>query len=221
MCEMDWGLAADWITALTSAGVLFIAYLALGTWRDEVRGAAKLAASHEIMAAARALRYAFYAARSPGVDAWEFPETSRMRPANETTDEDRADDYAHVFTARRKEMWPALLAVVDLRAKAGVLFGDAAADSVERLAKAARRLQFYMDEYVAILRAGDSVRQWTDQDHVKLTKQVVWVHDERDDRLSTDFEAALKAVDAGVTRTSEKGSGVETFGGLYILRVHV
>jgi hypothetical protein len=177
MCEVDWGLVADWITALTSAGVLYIAYVALGTWRHEVRGSAKLAASHEIVAAARALRYAFYAARSPLVEGWEFPETSRARAPNETT----AEDYAHVFAARRRDMWPALRSVVDLRAKAGTVFGDAAADSVERLAKVARRLQFYMDEYVAIQRAGESVKQWTDQEHVKLTKQVVWVHEQRDD----------------------------------------
>lgn len=198
MCEIDWGLVADWITALTSAGVLYIAYVALGTWRHEVRGSAKLAASHEIVAAARALRYAFYGARSPLVEAWEFPEESRVRAPNETTDEDKADDYAHVFAQRRREMWPSLRALVDLRARAGTVFGDAAADSVEKLAMVARRLHFYMEEYVAILRAGESVKQWTDQDHVKLTKQVVWVHDPRDDRLSTDFEAALEAVTRSV-----------------------
>jgi hypothetical protein len=201
MCEVDWSLVPDWITALASVGVLYIAYVALGTWRHEVAGSAKLAASHEIAAAARALRYAFYAARSPLVETWEFPEESRARAPNETTDEDKADDYAHVFAQRRRQMWPALLAVVNLRARAGTVFGDAAADSVEKLAKVARRLHFYMDEYVAILRAGESVKQWTDQDHVTLATQVVWVHEPRDDRLSVDFEEAL----AAVTRSVDPG----------------
>lgn len=191
MCSIDWGLLADWITAIAATGTLVAAGFALNTWRTQARASVV----QEALSAAWTLRYAFYGARAPLVEGWEFPETYWQVARNGVRSNiEEANGFSHVYQNRLKEMWPSVKAVADMRAKCGAIFGDAAADACENLAIAARHLKFYMDEDVEIKRAGDAVRQWGDQDHVRAIRGNVLRTKGSDDKLSTDFEAAFKAL---------------------------
>ena len=191
MCSIDWGLVADWIAAVAALGTLAVAGFALNVWRTKARASIV----HEVEAAAWSLRYAFYGARSIIIEGWEFPELYREAMRNRSrTDEDEAEGHWHVYQNRLKEMWPYVKAVAELRAKCGAVFGDSAADACEKLAMAARALRFHMEQDVQIKRAGESVRQWTDQDHVREVSENVLAQKGSKDKLSTEFETAFRAL---------------------------
>jgi hypothetical protein len=194
MCAVDWSAIADWISAIATAITAVLAAMALTSWRAQLSGTAKHAAASELEVAARALRYAFYEARSPLYAAWEFPASYHERRLGETPSNDlKANEYDYVYRNRRKELWPHLRTLVLLRPKAGSVLGDEIAKTAEDLARKARELTFLMDEHVAQLRAGDAlVRRWTDQDFVMRVKQSVTASESHNDPLSTEFEAVFK-----------------------------
>jgi hypothetical protein len=191
MCLIDWGLLANWITAIAALGALIVAVIALNTWRTQARASVV----HEVEAAAWTLRYAFYGARAPLIQGWEFPQAYWEAARNrDRTNIEEADGFWHVYQNRLKELWPSVKAVADLRAKCGATFGDSVADACEKLSIAAQGLRFYMEEDVEIKRAGDAVRQWGDQEHVRNVRGNVLVQKGSKDKLSTEFEGALKAL---------------------------
>lgn len=185
-------VATDWISAATSLGTLIMAGYALTTWRGQLRGSTKHAIAQETATAARALRYAFYGARSRMIDGWEFPQpfTGLSGAGNEQL----GDAYAHVYGNRFKELWPHVRALADLRARCGEGLSDDVAKEVENLAMKARTLQFFMHEHVEQMRAGpEVVKMWTDQEFVKKVKSSVYADgDAPDDQYSREFEAQFQ-----------------------------
>jgi len=196
MCVVDWGLIADWITALTGIAVLIVAIYGLRTWREQLQGTTRHATAHEVATAARALKYAFYAARSPMIDGWEFPETYWRRGVSASRSHDEeADAYQHVYQNRLKELWPYLRGLLDLRPKCGAVLGDDAAQGIHNLVAKARELQYYMQERVAELRAGPAVvAKWSDQAFVQKVRASVVVSTPPNDTYSHEFETALSSV---------------------------
>jgi hypothetical protein len=192
MCTIDWALWPDWITAISSLLTLVVAAIALGAWRVEARGSA----AHDVIEAAWELRYAFYGARSVLIEGWEFPDGYWERKrAGSLTNSYEADALWHVYRQRLEAVWPSLNKVVGLRAKCGAVFGDEAADSCHKLAIAARHLRLHMEEAVAVVRAGDAAKDWSDQAFVKEVRENLLVAPgSRDDKLSREFEAAFDAL---------------------------
>ena len=190
-CVIDWGLVADWLTVALSAVTLLLAYWALNAWRAQLHGTSRHAVAQEVSTTARALRYAYYDARSPLLEPWEFPEQSFWE-LNQLTEVEQADAYWHVYQNRLKEMWPQMKALADCRAKAGIL-GDPVADAVEELAKTGRRLSFYMQDHTRVIRAGESVAGWTDQVHVAKVKGVLATRG-TNEPISNEFEEAMKVL---------------------------
>lgn len=177
---------------VTVAG-LFIAAGALGTWREELRGTSRHQAAREIDVAAEAYRYAFYAARSPMYWASEFPKRTREEAAAVQEGRDW-QGYDHIYTNRRKEMWPEVEKLARLRATAAAVFGREVADAVDALARTAIELQNYQQEHVEHKRVGpDIVRQWPDQQWVQrvLDSVVTVTNQDPQDRFSREFEAKL------------------------------
>lgn len=72
---LDWDPLAEWFTALAAVGALIVAIWAARSWQEQLRGGSKHTVAQEVAAAARALKYAFYVARSPLIEGWKFPET--------------------------------------------------------------------------------------------------------------------------------------------------
>jgi len=94
------------------------------------------------------------------------------------SDAEQASFQWHIYRNRLKEMWPYLRELLELRAKAGAVLGDAIAGEIEAVAKQVRMVSFYMQEHVSQLRDGaEAVAQWSDQDHVALTKRVLSTKD--------------------------------------------
>jgi hypothetical protein len=195
-CAIDWGLIADWVAAMAAIGTLIVAIWAARSWREQLRGGSKHTVAQEVATAARALKYAFYGARSPLIEGWEFPESYWSRgPAARRTNTEEGEAYRHVYHRRMQELWPMIKAVADLRARAGVVLGEETAKDLEDLAKKARELDFFFQQDVEARRAGpEGVKQWTDQEFVKRVQQSVVVHDPPDDRFSKEFEALFETL---------------------------
>lgn len=198
----NWGSVADWVGVGVSAMTLLIAWKALASWKAQLHGTKRHETAHEIAMAARALRYAFYESRSPFIDAWEFPESYRQRRVGERPTRDQeAAEFAHAYQARLQSLWPYIRKCVELRAKAGAVFGDDCAQDLEKLAKKAREFEFIVAEYVEQLRVGpEIVKLWTDQKWVGRVKESIKTSSERDDPFSGEFEDAMRCLIAHIER---------------------
>jgi hypothetical protein len=192
-CEMQWGTIPDWLTFIATAATALVAWKALSSWKEALRGETQHRAAQEIAAAAKALQYAFYDARSPWLSADEFPESYRNRRHGEQPSREQdAEEHAFLYDNRLKALWPYILECAKLRPKAGITFGDECADALEDLAKKARELAFIARERVEQIRLGkDIVAGWTDQNWVKRVKDSIHASSDKTDPLSQEFEAAL------------------------------
>lgn len=203
----NWGTIPDWLTFGATALTAWAAWAALGSWREQLSGRAEHDVRLEVVTAARALRYAFYDARSPLITAAEFPDSYRSRRHGEQPSaEERVEEYAHAYRGRWNALWPYIAQCAELRPRAGAVFGDACADALEALAKKAREWHFIAQEHVEQIRVGPNiVAQWTDQDWVTYVNASIAVSPERDDKLSREFEAAMAHVfeSVGVRYTTE------------------
>lgn len=194
ICQINWGSLADWLSFLAAAATAFIALRALGSWKAQLAGQTRHAVAIEIETAARALRYAFYDARSPLLAAAEFSEPYRTRRMGEQpTREDKASEYAFVYHNRLRALSPYIHECAKLRPKAGMTFSDDCADALESLAKKARELDFIASEYVEQIRVGtEVVSMWSDQEWASRVKNCIQVRPEKNDPLSIEFEAAMQ-----------------------------
>jgi hypothetical protein len=192
-CVVDWSAVAEWTNVAISFLALVLGVIVILMWRVQLRGGTRHQAAHAVAEAAKMLQYAFYDARSPFISAGEFPASYRMRaPGAPVTHEDRAAEYRHAYANRFQVLWTHILALANLRPRAGVALGDAVADAAERLAKVARQLDWYMTEHVAQLRAGpETVAGWQDQQTVVKVEAGVTVDAGRNDAYSREFEKAL------------------------------
>lgn len=192
-CEIDWGLTADLISALAAIATFGVALWAAASWREQLRGGSKHAVAQEVATAARSLSYAFYGARSPMIEGWEFPERYWTRDGGRSrTNTEEGEAYAHVYRRRIQELWPSIMAVAGLRAKAGAVLAEDVSENLEGLAKKARELQFYFEQRVRQIQSGpESVKQWSDQNYVAKVNSSVVVHDPPDDAFSKEFEELL------------------------------
>lgn len=189
---MQWGTVPDWISAVATLGTLVIAWVALSSWREQLKGASVHAVAEELAVAARSLKYAFYGARSPMFWAGEFPESYSKRYENrEKPRHEIAEEFRHAYANRWKTLWPHIELLATLRSKAGAVLGDEIAQLAEDLAKKARELRFMMDEDIEQKRVGpDVVKRWSDQEFHKRVRDSVVSH-EAQDPLSKEFDAAL------------------------------
>lgn len=191
---MQWGTVVDWLTFIATAATALAAWKALTSWKQQLEGQTRHSAALEVATAARALRYAFYDARSPMLFAGEFPESYRNRRMGERPSrEEAAQEHAFLYRNRLKTLWQYISECAKLRPKAGTTLGDDCADALESLAKKARELEFIFEERVEQIRVGEElVAKWTDQDWVKRVNESVEVSGDRQDPLSQEFEAAMK-----------------------------
>ncbi|MGZ8992578.1 MAG: hypothetical protein ACXW16_01030 [Burkholderiaceae bacterium] len=193
---MNWGTIPDWLTFAATAVTAGVAWKALSSWKKQLEGQTQHNVAIEVASAARALRYAFYDARSPLLLASEFPESYQERRMGEKpTRSQEAQEHAFVYQSRLKALWPYITECAKLRPKAGITFGDGCADALESLAKKARELEFIAQDYVEQMSVGQEiVTQWADQSWVKRVKTSIRVGSDRQDPLSLEFEAAMKKV---------------------------
>jgi hypothetical protein len=189
---LDW-LTPDWLSALTSVATLVVAVLALGTWREQLRGTASHATALDLATEVRALRNKFFEARSPLFEAWEFPSSYYEAPLPRSSHQE-AEAWRHVYGNRWKELWPQILKLADMRPRVGAVLGDAVAHRTENLARKARELRFWMDHSIEIYRAGEGVAAWNDQAFVQRTRDSVVAGPDRDDTLSQEFTSIYNEI---------------------------
>jgi hypothetical protein len=191
MCEVDWGLLANVVSAVASVATFVVAAIALTAWRAQLSGTTRHQAANRITTAARALRIAFYESRSPMIEAWEFPRSYRDRPIGQRPNNaELAHEYGHAYDGRLKELRPYLLRLARLRPAAGAVLGEPVADAAEALVRKARELQFLMRQHVRQLSDGpEVVAMWTDQAHVARVEACVLKGKPHDDDFSKEFEA--------------------------------
>lgn len=197
------GTLPDWLTFATTAVAVYIAWRALGTWKEQLEGGSRHATALAVSEAALALWYAFYQARSFIFQNYEFPIERHRRPiGHQLTNDENASDFEHLFRGRRKELWPYVKACLEVQPKAGAVYGPEAAVAVGALVDSIREWAFSVDSYIEQLRAGeDGVKHWTDQDHVKKVKADIVAPKRHDDELSLQFEAAMDRVFRSVGKT--------------------
>jgi hypothetical protein len=194
----DW---TDNVSAVVSAIGLFAALYGLGLWREQLRGTSKHATALEAATEARTLAILFFESRAPMYMAWEFPERYHNTPRDERTDEVEAEAWAHAHETRWKIVYEQILKVAQLRGKVGAVLGDKAAEEMEKLARKAKMLSWWMSEDVKIKRAGRAtVAGWNSQDHVRQVPLHVSVTDTQDDAFSTEFNAILATLLAELKR---------------------
>ncbi len=204
--QINWGSLPDWLAFLAATATAVIALKALGSWEAQLDGQTRHAVAIEIETSARALRYAFYDARSPLLVAAEFPESYRNRRMGEQpTRDEEAREHAFVYQNRLRTLWPYISECAKLRPKAGITFSDDCADALESLAKKARELEFIVSEYVEQLRVGpEVVSMWSDQDWVKRVKECVHAYPGKNDPLSVEFEAAMQKLIRFLSQSTAK-----------------
>jgi hypothetical protein len=160
-CELvaNWGSVPDWVAALSALATFVVALLAYRSWRSQLLGQSQHVAALRIAEAARLLKYHFYDARSPLHEAWEYP--TEYHAARDRTPEVEADGLRHLYNGRLKLLWPSIMRIAKLRARASAVLGDDVANQMELLARKARELQFLMSQKVEQERAGpEIVAQW-------------------------------------------------------------
>jgi hypothetical protein len=187
---IEWGNVAEWVAGIAAVATALIAWMALRSWRDQMRGASRHAAAAQIAEAARLTKYHFYDARNPWYDAAEFPPAYHAaQPPRSNTAEARG--WAFLFERRYRLLNNQIMRLAKLRAKAGALLSEDSAEALEALARKARELHNFFQEKVAQIRAGPNiVSQWPDQQWVQRVNQSVEVNPEdHSDRYSLEFEA--------------------------------
>jgi hypothetical protein len=183
---------AEGISAIASVLTLIAATWGLTLWRAQLRGTSKHTVAIEAATEVRALATAFFESRSPFYAAWEFPDDYNAIPDKERQPADDARAWAHVYQGRWAAVHTHMLTVARLRGKVGAVLGDDVAEQMEKLARKANLLTFWMNESLAQKRAGlEMVKGWASQDVVKATPGYVTVGEERDDKYSKEFLAIL------------------------------
>jgi hypothetical protein len=191
--SVDWGSIPDWLVAAGTAATALFAWRALTAWRTQLRSETRHAAAAEIAEAVGRLKLHFYDARSPFIGAWEFDK--KYQELEQPTNADKAEAYAHVYNTRWQHVHPELKNVATLMAKATALLGEPQSGAMDKLIKTASGLSSAYQERVEQLRAGpDIIAQWADQDWVRYVQKSVEVFEERDDKLSADFERDFHAL---------------------------
>ena len=192
----DWGNFAEWVSAAAAVATFWVADIALMSWRNQLTGASKHKVALEIATAARALKYAFYGARSPLYESSEFPRWYLQQEPSRTND-DEARAYGWLYQRRWRFLWPYLRQLAHLVPKAGAILGDETAGTAEKLVRHTRRLNFFMAQRVKQLRAGEAiVATWSDQKFVALVKSSVdtGTTDDHTDQFSREFEDNFNAL---------------------------
>jgi hypothetical protein len=191
---IEWGSVAEWVAGIAAVATAIIAWAALRSWRDQMRGTSRHAAAAEIAETARLTKYHFYDARSPLYEQWEFPPDYDVLTQHGRDDEAKA--WAHLFTNRFRGLAEQVNRLATLRAKAGALLNEECAAALEELARKARSLRYMFQQKVEHRRVGpDIVAQWPDQAWVKQVDQSVEVNPQNHtDAFSIDFEARYAAL---------------------------
>jgi hypothetical protein len=193
---VEWGNVAEWAAAFGAFATALIAWLALRSWRDQLRGTSKHAAAAEIAEAARLTKYLFYDARNPFYDSGEFPPSYHLR-LEPRTDAEEAKAWAYVYRRRYRRLNKQILRLAILRAKAGALLSEESAAGLEDLARKARELRGFFQNKINQIRAGQqAVNQWRNQRWVKRVNEAVKLEPPNDhsDPYSLEFEAKFDAL---------------------------
>jgi hypothetical protein len=197
---IEWGSVAEWATTVAAFIAAGIAWVALKSWQDQMRGTSRHTAAAEALEAARLLKYHFYDARNMWWDASEFPpdyKTSSM-PVSKT-EEEKA--WRYVFNNRWKTLRRPILRVANLRAKAAALLSEDSADALEVLARKASELRGFFNHRLEQIKVGKNiVNTWPDQDWVRKVNESFEVNPpDRTDAYSREFESKFRAVLERVT----------------------
>lgn len=203
MCEVDWALVREWVGTLAEVATAALAAIALFTWRAHLRGATKYKVAHQVLEEARLLRYFFYDARNPWVDAAEFPPDyhAALATFGERTAVQEAKGWAYVYNARYRMVRRQILVLARLRARAGAVLGEDMATAIEQLVRKAGELHGLMRARVEQYRAGDDVvNQRPNREWNARVREGVEVPPEHDDRFSREFEERLKGLDDRLER---------------------
>lgn len=189
-------MVADWLTAIGTVATAAVAWWAFLSWRKPLRSASQHAAAEEIAEAVRLLWHHLYDARSPWIAAGEYPREYYEKDRHSRSNQDEARGLAHVYDERWKILWPQILRIATLRAKAGALLDDEVEKGLEALAKCADGLHDSFSWAVKFERDGrELVAQYSDQTWVARVRAAVAVdRDKRDDVYSKEFEEAYGKV---------------------------
>ena len=186
----------DFLTVLIQGGMFCVAIVALETWRRQLQGTTKHQVALEIATEVKALTYLFFEARSPWFEGWEFPDDYNLKPSRERTADDEVKAWEHVYNNRWKHLHPQILKVAQLRAKVGAVLGDNAADAAEKVARAAKKLEFWWGRDLEQKSAGaDAVAARRDQNIVDEVRQSIVLADgTKNDKYSREFSSAADSL---------------------------
>lgn len=188
------GVLDAMLTTIVGMAGVWIAWEALSTWKQQLRGTTKHQCALELGVAVRTLEHQFFEARSPMYEGWEFPTEYYQKPRNERTAEEEAKAWMHVYNNRWKEVWPHVKALADMRAKIGTILGDEVMVDAEALARCARQLQNWMQHDAAAKMAAFDERAYASEEFTREAHQHVTVMPERNDKYSREFLALRNKV---------------------------
>ncbi len=179
------------ITAVATVALAAVAIFAAATWGKNLRQATKHETAANVLEQARLFRYLFYDARSPSHDAGEFPPEYHAVSSRERTPTQEAEGWAFLYRNRWERLEQQMAKLGQLRARAGAVLGEGAAQALEELVQKGRELRDFMRHRVEQIRVGEAaVSQRPDQKWVERVKSGVDLKDpvKRDDAYSKEFE---------------------------------
>jgi hypothetical protein len=182
------------ITALATIALAVTGIYVAATWQKNLRGTTKHQTAADVLEQARLFRNLFYEARSPWHDAGEFPSEYYTVSGPGRTPSQEADGWAFLYRNRWARVGHQMAKLAELRARAGAVLGEEAAQALEGLARKGRELHDFMRHRVEQIRVGEAiVSQWPNQDWVEQVKDGVDLKapDKRDDAYSKEFEEKL------------------------------
>jgi hypothetical protein len=137
---------SDLVVAFGAGITAFAALSALDTWRRQIHGTARFDAARRLMIAANTLALQYHSARSPLLQAAEFPEEYWATPRQERSGRQEREAYEVVLNERWRPVAAAYAQVLALLPEAQALFPAAIGDATEKLLRTVRSLHFWFGE---------------------------------------------------------------------------
>lgn len=190
----EWGSIAEWTAAAAAVFTALVAWKALESWQAQLRGGTQHSVAHEIATSAVALKYAFYEARRFPISIVEYPRDWAARAGRLHTDVEKAADHKHAYDGRIKELWPYVIDLRTLRAKAWATLGVEIAEAMELLLRRVSELHGYMAMHVSQLETGTVDPEGWPEQLITLYKAAVAAHFDKSDAFSLQFEENLAAL---------------------------
>jgi len=189
----SFSIIKDVIVSIAAIVTASIAVFGITSWRRELKGKSDFDAARRLMKSTYMLRDSISAARDPLISGYEFPEDYEGA-LGETTAEDKAKAYFHVFNNRWKPIIEALQEFDTAALEAEAIWGAEIKVKTNTFRKTLNKLQASKQMHVQNMLHDNN---YLDENMAQTIHRDLFdtVRMGEENQLSNDIEAAIKAIE--------------------------